>query len=254
MKKIVSLLCAVLMIASIACLSAFAADPVVTVAAVPHDVNVGDTELVVDYVVTAPEGTVVAGMEVLFKYDSSVMVLAKRTKTIGYGIFSQNITDNPFKLAWGGVDAEDQIAGTGEGYVMTTLTFTLAAPATEGTEYKVDLELIALSDLYSADLLPNAVVENGSVVAAVPTTAPVTTEPAPTETATEAPATSATEAPAVTTKAPATEAPATTTTEAPATTKAPDKASQTGDMIFVVVAVMVVALGAAVVVKKVNVK
>ena len=250
MKKIVSLLCAVLMIASIACLSAFAADPVVTVAAVPHDVNVGDTELVVDYVVTAPEGTVVAGMEVLFKYDSSVMVLAKRTKTIGYGIFSQNITDNPFKLAWGGVDAEDQIAGTGEGYVMTTLTFTLAAPATEGTEYKVDLELIALSDLYSADLLPNAVVKNGSVVAAVPTPAPVITEPAPTETATEAPATSATEAPATS----ATEAPATTTTEAPATTKAPDKASQTGDMMFVVVAVMVVALGAAVVVKKVNVK
>ncbi len=254
MKKILSLLCAVLMIASLACFSAFADDAAaVTVAAVAHDVTVGDTQLVVDFVLNVPTDVTLQGFAVNFQYDKEVMTLVEASdyNIKGQGIYGQNYTDMPYNLVWAGID-RDAIKGSGEDLVILSLTFDLAAPATEGAEYTVNIACTDLKDSNDNSLEGSAVIKNASAVAAVATTAPVTTEPAPTETATEAPATSATEAPA-TTKA-ATEAPATTTTEAPATTKAPDKASQTGDMMFVVVAVMVVALGAAVVVKKVNVK
>lgn len=252
MKKILSLLCAVIMVASLACLSAFAADPAVTVSAVAHEVAIGDNKLAVDIVMNVPADVEINGFKYAVSYDAEKMVLAEEPEfeIKGNGMTSQTIDVNPYALVWAGI-GKQAIKGTGEDILVLTLNFELKAAAVEGAKYDVTIAAEEIKDSNGASIQDSAVIENANVVVEAPvvtTEAPVVTTEAP-ATSDDAPATSA-EAPVAT----ETEAPAATTTAAPATTKAPDKASQTGDMMFVVVAVMVVALGAAVVVKKVNVK
>ena len=245
MKKILSLLCAVIMVASLACLSAFAADPAVTVSAVAHEVAIGDNKLAVDIVMNVPADVEINGFKYAVSYDAEKMALAEEPEfeIKGNGVTSQTIDVNPYALVWAGI-GKQAIKGTGEDILVLTLNFELKAAAVEGAKYDVTIAAEEIKDSNGASIQDSAVIENANVVVE----APVVTAEAP-ATSDDAPATSA-EAPVAT----ETEAPAATTTAAPATTKAPDKASQTGDMMFVVVAVMVVALGAAVVVKKVNVK
>lgn len=248
MKKILSVLCAVVMIASLACLSAFADDAKATITLSAQPVEVGATQLAVDINYDIADGITVVGATFNFEYNADVMGVnadltgAKTNKPAGgFYTWSQYATENPYMLVWANLEGVEGAGSFG------TLYFDLKEAAVEGAEYTVTLVIDAVVDVNDVDMTADTVGENASAVAAAATTAAPET--------TVAPATDA-----ETTVAPATDAKtdakteAATTTVAPATTKAPDKATQTGDMMFVVVAVMVVALGAAVVVKKVNVK
>ena len=273
MKKILSVLCALAFIASFACLGVSADAPAVSFALEAAPVLEGDTTLNVNLVVTLPEGA--TGYELgLFgldmSYDSSVLTLAEEPswEVKGTTQNSEDVSVNPYMHLWVSIKpAEQYKAGS---TVAATMIFNLAQPAVAGTEYKIDLAVNAengVASMASKDGQYKEVVYTaeqiactGAVaVATVPTVetttaAPVVTEPEVSEVVTTvAPAGSESEAPVVSSDAKS-EAPAASESEAPASTKAPDKATQTGDMMFVVVAVMVVALGAAVVVKKVSVR
>ncbi len=260
MKKIISVLCALAMMASFACIGASAADAAVSFDLVAAPVLEGDTTLSVDLVVTLPEnatGYELGAFGLDMNYDNTVMELAEEPswEVKGNGLNSENVTDLPYLFLWVTIKTNEQFkAGS---TVACKMTFNLKEAAVAGTEYKIDLTANAENPIASMASKDGAYTEvaytaeqlsiNGcSVVATVPTTeAPVTTTEAP--------------APVETTEAdePKDEAEATTaeTTVAETTTaKAPAKAPQTGDMMFVVAVVMVAVLGAAVVVKKVNVK
>ena len=269
MKKILSVLCALAFIASFACLGVSADAPAVSFALEAAPVVEGDTTLNVNLVVTLPEGA--TGYELgLFgldmSYDSSVLTLAEEPswEVKGTTQNSEDVSVNPYMHLWVSIKpAEQYKAGS---TVAATMIFNLAQPAVAGNEYKIDLAVNAENGVASmaskdgeykevAYTAEQIACTGAVVVATVPTVETTTAAPVVTDApATDAPATDApaTDAPAAdeTTAAETTEATTTTT----ATTKAPDKATQTGDMMFVVVAVMVVALGAAVVVKKVSVR
>ena len=167
MKKILSLLCAVLMIANLACFGAFAKnDAAVTVAAVAHDLTVGDTQLVVDFVLNVPAGVTLSGFAVNFQYDRDVMALVEASdyNIRGQGIYGQHYTDMPYYLVWAGTD-RDAIIGTGKDLVVLSLTFELEAPATGGTEYNVNIDCTDLKDFNSNSLEDSVIIKNAYVVA-----------------------------------------------------------------------------------------
>lgn len=265
MKKILSVLCALAMMASFACIGASAADAAVSFDLVAAPVLEGDTTLSVDLVVTLPEGATgfeLGSFGLDMNYDNTVMELAEEPswEVKGNGLNSENVTDLPYLFLWVSIKENEQfkVGST----VACKMTFNLKEAAVAGTEYKVELTAneenpiasMASKDgayaevAYTAEQLS---INGATVVATIPTTPEVTTEvtttvetPAPVETTTS-------EQP----KAEETKATTAETTVAETTTaKAPAKAPQTGDMMFVVAVVMVAVLGAAVVVKKVNVK
>lgn len=268
MKKILSVLCALAFIASFACLGVSADAPAVSFALEAAPVNEGDTTLNVNLVVTLPEGA--TGYEIgLFgldmNYDNTVMTLAEEPvwEVKGTTTNSETVDVLPYMHLWVSIKPAEQFkAGS---TVAATMIFNLAQPAVAGTEYKVDLAVNAdngVASMASKDgqykevpyTAEQIAVTGATVVATVPTVETTTAAPeVPSEVVTTEPVESNdTEAPVVSSDTVSeSEAPASSETES---TKAPDKATQTGDMMFVVVAVMVVALGAAVVVKKVSVR
>ena len=271
MKKILSVLCALAFIASFACLGVSADAPAVSFALEAAPVVEGDTTLNVNLVVTLPEGA--TGYELgLFgldmSYDSSVLTLAEEPswEVKGTTQNSEDVSVNPYMHLWVSIKpAEQYKAGS---TVAATMIFNLAQPAVAGNEYKIDLAVNAENGVASmaskdgeykevAYTAEQIACTGAVVVATVPTVETTTAAPVVTDApvasevvTTEAPKADDTVAPVVSSDAES-EAPASSETES---TKAPDKATQTGDMMFVVVAVMVVALGAAVVVKKVSVR
>ena len=269
MKKILSVLCALAFIASFACIGASAADALATfslVANTPVENEDGTLTATVDLVLTAPTEDNISNFAVFIDYDEALtLVNCKKTFANGMGQTSSDYTVKPYKVIWIEIDPNN-VPEAGKDTVMFTLTFELPAEAEIGSTYGVTVAIdeenlpastgssdgsvpvynYTMDDLAVNNTEIEVVEETTPPETSAPTEAPVVTEPEDSATDTA----DVTEAPKDDDK---TEAPA-TTTEAPATTKAPDKSSQTGDMMFVVVAVMVVALGAAVVVKKVNVK
>lgn len=246
MKKILSVLCVVAMIASFACIGASAADTAATFSVVAANPVEGATEFTADVVATLPEGGDVTQLGVLVTVPEG-LTLKSCEQAVSFGSFvtSETTDTNPYMILW--------VSGTKSlpagDTAIATMTFEIAGGAVVDTAYEIKVELepdnlpaSVAGDEYAAEAIAlvnaNVVVEAKAVE-----TTPIATE---TEPATEeAPATDATEAPVASESA----------TEAPATTK--PQAPQTGDnatMMYVVVAVMVVALGAAVVAKKVNVK
>ena len=249
MKKILSVLCVLAFIASFACIGASADDVAATFSIVAANPVEGETTVTADVVATLPEGGDVTQLGLLVTIPEG-MTLTACEQAVSFGSFvtSETVDTNPYMILW--------VSGTKSlpagDTAIATLTLEIAADAAVDTAWTLDLELepdnlpaSVAGDEYTAEQI--AVVDATVVVEAAPVvTEPATTEPA----ATEAPV--VTEAPK--TEAPATDAPAADETEAPATSEKVE-APQTGEAsVFAVVAVMVVALGAAVVVKKVNVK
>ena len=138
----------------------------VTVAAVAHDLIVGDTQLVVDFVLNVPTGVTLSGFAVNFQYDREVMALVEASdyNIRGQGIYGQHYTDMPYNLVWAGTD-RDAIIGTGKDLVVLSLTFELEAPATGGTEYNVNIACTDLKDFYSNSLEDSVIIKNAYVVA-----------------------------------------------------------------------------------------
>ncbi len=248
MKKIISVLCVVAMLATLACVGVAADGEKFVITATAGTVNPGDDTLVVEVKGILNEGTL-AGYTFDVSYDSSAMVLTGAEKGEANGGMyqnSKNVDENPYRIIWVGIDE----VPTGKEFPIATLTFKLAAPAEVGSTYTVNFAFdpdnapIDIDDQPVEAFLTEAVVVE---VAEPATDAPATDAPATDAPKTDAPATDAPK-----TDAPATEAPA---TDAPATTANNNNGTpQTGDMMLVVAILMVVALGAAVVVKKVNAK
>ena len=260
MKKILSVLCVVAMIASFACFSVSADEtaPVVAIALEIAPVAEGDTTLTANLMVTLPEnatGFELGAFGLEMSYDAEVMALTEDVLTWeakGTTMESESYDANPYSILWVSVNPKQQYkAGT---QLAATMTFDLKAPAAIGSEYTIALvadETNGVASMASADgtyaeikyTAEQYSVTGATYAVAAPEVITTTEPPVVSSEVSSSEAPKADE----TTKAPET----TTTT---ATTKAPDKATQTGDMAFVVVAVMVVALGAAVVVKKVSVR
>lgn len=256
MKKIISVLCVLAMMASFACIGASAADVPVTFSVVADDVKPGDTEINAMLVVTLPEGATgyeLGAFKLEVAYDASKMALTLNEddeldwQVKGTTMTSPSPDVNPYTIIWADTNARFKSAGANDA---VALKFTLAKAAEIGDTFEINVTINEALSLASKD---GTYVEVAYDAAAIPVVNFASTVAAP-ATTTAAATTVADTTVADTTAADTTAAPADDTTAAPATTKAPDKATQTGDMMFVVVAVMVVALGAAVVVKKVNVK
>ena len=241
MKKILSVLCVLAFIASFACISA-SADAFNMVAA---EVKEGDTTFTVDVVAHLPEGGDVTQVGLLVTVPEGLTLDNFKKQYTDEGMYtcSQAYTENPYMILWVAGTASLPVGDT----VLCTLTFTAAEAFTAESAYEIALAFepqnmpaTVAGEAVSAD------VAGCTVVAVAETEAPVvSTTAAPVVDESEAPASSE-----------ATEAPASSETEATvptATTGAPATGDNT-TMMFAVVALMVVALGAAVVVKKVNVK
>lgn len=257
MKKIISVLCVLAMMASFACIGASAADVPVTFSVVADDVKPGDTEINAMLVVTLPEGA--TGYELgAFKldvaYDASKMALTLNEddeldwQVKGTTMTSPTPDTNPYTVIWADTNARFKSAGANNA---VALKFTLAKAAEVGDTFEINVTVNEALSLASKDGTYQEVAYDA---AAIPVVNFASTVVAPATTTAAATTVADTTVADTTVADETTAAPADDTTAAPATTKAPDKATQTGDMMFVVVAVMVVALGAAVVVKKVNVK
>lgn len=251
MKKFLSAILVVLMVASVASVAAFAADgAAIHVADV--EVELGTTEVVVPInVENMPEGGITSA-KIFVSYDEKLTVAETILDTVQ---FTNNATWSPkdaTPLTW--LYIHGTAAQTNDG-MLCAVKFALPADAAVGDTYEVSVELSAedIFDMDEKEVAFEAI--NGSITVVEPTTASETTEAPDTEAPdTEAPDdTKADDTKADDTKADDTKA---DDTKAPAATDKPadNKAPATGDMVFVVLAVMVVALGAAIVVKKVNVK
>lgn len=246
MKKFLSAILVVLMVASVASVAAFAADgAAIHVADV--EVEKGTTEVVVPInVENMPEGGITSA-KIFVSYDEKLTVVETILDTVQ---FTNNATWSPkdaTPLIW--LYIHGTAAQTNDG-MLCAVKFAIPDDAKVGDTYAVSVELSAedIFDMDEKEVAFEAI--NGSITVVEPTTASETTEAPDTEAPdTEAPDdTKADDTKADDTKADDTKAPA--ATDKPADNKAP----ATGDMVFVVLAVMVVALGAAIVVKKVNVK
>ena len=230
MKKLVTALLAVMMIASLASLAAFA-DGETTLRVMDATVEEGATEVTVTVNIENTPAAGITGAKWFIDYDEALtLTKAQKGTFTAEGQFgtSQNLTDKPYSFLWAlGTDAVKEDGS------LCTVTFALPEGAKVGDTYTVSVDY-SPADTLDMDLNGYEgfakVAGTITVVAKAPDT---TTEAPKTDDTTEAPK-------------------ADDTTEAP---KADDnKAPATGDMIAVVAAVMVVALGAAIVVKKVNVK
>ena len=245
MKKFLSAILVVLMVASVASVAAFAADgAAIHVADV--EVELGTTEVVVPInVENMPEGGITSA-RIFVSYDEKLTAVEG---ILDKEQFTNNATWSPMDqtpLTW--LYIHGTAAQTNDG-MLCAVKFALPADAAVGDTYAVSVELSAedIFDMDEKEVAFEAI--NGSITVVEPTTAEDTTVADDTKADdTKADDTKADDTKADDTKADDTKAPA--TTDKPADNKAP----ATGDMVFVVLAVMVVALGAAIVVKKVNVK
>ena len=256
MKKFLSAILVVLMVASVASVAAFAADgAAIHVADV--EVELGATEVVVPInVENMPEGGITSA-KIFVSYDEKLTAVEG---ILDKEQFTNNATWSPMDatpLTW--LYIHGTAAQTNDG-MLCAVKFALPADAAVGDTYAVSVELSAedIFDMDEKEVAFEAI--NGSITVVEPTTEAPDTEAPDTEAPdTEAPDdTKADDTKADDTKADDTKADDTKAddTTAPAATDKPadNKAPATGDMVFVVLAVMVVALGAAIVVKKVNVK
>ena len=222
MKKLVTALLAVMMIASLASLAAFADGEKTAFHVMDTTVEEGATEVTVTVNIENTPAAGITGAKWFINYDEALTLKkAEKGTFTAEGQFgtSQNLTDKPYSFLWAlGTDAV-KVDGS-----LCTVTFTLPEGAKAGDTYKVSVT-------YSADDTLDMNLESYKDITMIDGTISVVAKAEPSDTTTEAPK------PDDTTK------------------KADDnKSAATGDMIAVVAAVMVVALGAAIVVKKVNVK
>ena len=237
MKKLVTALLAVMMIASLASLAAFA-DGATAFHVMDTTVEEGATEVTVTVNVENTPAAGITGAKWFINYDEALTLKkAEKGTFTAEGQFgtSQYLTDKPYSFLWAlGIDAV-KVDGS-----LCTVTFTLPEGAKAGDTYSVSVT-------YSEDDTLDMNLESYKGFTMINGTISVVEKSVPSDTATEAPKDD-----------PTTEAPKAddTTKKADDTTKKADdnKSAATGDMIAVVAAVMVVALGAAIVVKKVNVK
>ena len=242
MKKLVTALLAVMMIASLASLAAFA-DGATAFHVMDTTVEEGATEVTVTVNVENTPAAGITGAKWFINYDEALTLKkAEKGTFTAEGQFgtSQKLTDKPYSFLWAlGTDAV-KVDGS-----LCTVTFTLPEGAKAGDTYKVSVT-------YSADDTLDMNLESYKDITMIDGTISVVAKAEPSDTTTEAPK------PDDTTKMPddTTKMPDDTTKMPDDTTKKADdnKSAATGDMIAVVAAVMVVALGAAIVVKKVNVK
>ena len=228
MKKLVTALLAVMMIASLASLAAFA-DGATAFHVMDTTVEEGATEVTVTVNIENTPAAGITGAKWFINYDEALTLKkAEKGTFTAEGQFgtSQNLTDKPYSFLWAlGTDAV-KVDGS-----LCTVTFTLPEGAKAGDAYSVSVT-------YSEDDTLDMNLESYKGFTMINGTISVVAKAEPSDTTTEAPK------PDDTTKMPD-----------DTTKKADDnKSAATGDMIAVVAAVMVVALGAAIVVKKVNVK
>ena len=234
MKKLVTALLAVMMIASLASLAAFA-DGATAFHVMDTTVEEGATEVTVTVNVENTPAAGITGAKWFINYDEALTLKkAEKGTFTAEGQFgtSQNLTDKPYSFLWAlGTDAV-KVDGS-----LCTVTFTLPEGAKAGDTYSVSVT-------YSEDDTLDMNLESYKGFTMINGTISVVEKSVPSD---EAPKDD-----------PTTEAPKADDTikKADDTTKKADdnKSAATGDMIAVVAAVMVVALGAAIVVKKVNVK
>ena len=244
MKKLVTALLAVMMIASLASLAAFA-DGATAFHVMDTTVEEGATEVTVTVNIENTPAAGITGAKWFINYDEALTLKkAEKGTFTAEGQFgtSQNLTDKPYSFLWAlGIDAV-KVDGS-----LCTVTFTLPEGAKAGDTYSVSVT-------YSEDDTLDMNLESYKGFTMINGTISVVEKSVPSDTTTEAPkddpTTEAPNADDTTKKADD------TTKKADDTTKKADdnKSAATGDMIAVVAAVMVVALGAAIVVKKVNVK
>ena len=231
MKKLVTALLAVMMIASLASLAAFADGEKTAFHVMDTTVEEGATEVTVTVNIENTPAAGITGAKWFINYDEALTLKkAEKGTFTAEGQFgtSQNLTDKPYSFLWAlGTDAV-KVDGS-----LCTVTFTLPEGAKAGDTYSVSVT-------YSEDDTLDMNLESYKGFTMINGTISVVEKSVPSDPTTEAPKDD-----------PTTEAP-----KADDTTKKADdnKSAATGDMIAVVAAVMVVALGAAIVVKKVNVK
>ena len=238
MKKLVTALLAVMMIASLASLAAFADGEKTAFHVMDTTVEEGATEVTVTVNIENTPAAGITGAKWFINYDEALTLKkAEKGTFTAEGQFgtSQNLTDKPYSFLWAlGTDAV-KVDGS-----LCTVTFTLPEGAKAGDTYSVSVT-------YSEDDTLDMNLESYKGFTMINGTISVVEKSVPSDTTTEAPKDD-----------PTTEAPKAddTTKKADDTTKKADdnESAATGDMIAVVAAVMVVALGAAIVVKKVNVK
>ena len=243
MKKLVTALLAVMMIASLASLAAFADGEKTAFHVMDTTVEEGATEVTVTVNIENTPAAGITGAKWFINYDEALTLKkAEKGTFTAEGQFgtSQNLTDKPYSFLWAlGIDAV-KVDGS-----LCTVTFTLPEGAKAGDTYSVSVT-------YSEDDTLDMNLESYRGFTMINGTISVVAKAEPSDTTTEAPK------PDDTTKMPddTTKKADDTTKKADDTTKKADdnKSAATGDMIAVVAAVMVVALGAAIVVKKVNVK
>ena len=237
MKKLVTALLAVMMIASLASLAAFA-DGETAFHVMDTTVEEGATEVTVTVNIENTPAAGITGAKWFINYDEALTLKkAEKGTFTAEGQFgtSQNLTDKPYSFLWAlGTDVV-KVDGS-----LCTVTFALPEGAKAGDTYSVS---VTYSEADTLDMN----LESYKGFTMIDGTISVVEKSVPSDTTTEAPKDD-----------PTTEAPKAddTTKKADDTTKKADdnKSAATGDMIAVVAAVMVVALGAAIVVKKVNVK
>ena len=240
MKKLVTALLAVMMIASLASLAAFADGEKTAFHVMDTTVEEGATEVTVTVNIENTPAAGITGAKWFINYDEALTLKkAEKGTFTAEGQFgtSQNLTDKPYSFLWAlGTDVV-KVDGS-----LCTVTFTLPEGAKVGDTYSVS---VTYSEADTLDMN----LESYKGFTMINGTISVVEKSVPSDTTAKADDTTA--------KADDTTAKADDTTKkADDTTKKADdnKSAATGDMIAVVAAVMVVALGAAIVVKKVNVK
>jgi len=245
MKKLLTAILVVAMIASIASVAAFAAEyQPVTLTAEAVTVEEGATEAVVPVKVSNPNSLGLSAVMVTAKVEGTEITSAVVPSALGGSDEESEVPAAEVRVLWantktGCPDAEFVIA-----------EFTVAIPEGAKAGDVITVEVVASDDVdnyQSFDVDPDlddtvgygATAVNGSITItekAADPTEPVDSETEPTGSETE---------------------PAGTETKGADETKKADdgkKAPQTGDVAIIVVAAMIVALGTAIVVKKVNVK
>lgn len=243
MKKLVTALLAVMMIASLASLAAFADGEKTAFHVMDTTVEEGATEVTVTVNIENTPAAGITGAKWFINYDEALTLKkAEKGTFTAEGQFgtSQNLTDKPYSFLWAlGIDVV-KVDGS-----LCTVTFALPEGAKAGDTYSVS---VTYSEADTLDMN----LESYKGFTMINGTISVVEKSVPSGTTTEAPAPGSTEE----SKPQEPTATATAEPKADDTTKKADdnKSAATGDMIAVVAAVMVVALGAAIVVKKVNVK
>ena len=243
MKKLVTALLAVMMIASLASLAAFADGEKTAFHVMDTTVEEGATEVTVTVNIENTPAAGITGAKWFINYDEALTLKkAEKGTFTAEGQFgtSQNLTDKPYSFLWAlGIDVV-KVDGS-----LCTVTFALPEGAKAGDTYSVS---VTYSEADTLDMN----LESYKGFTMINGTISVVEKSVSSGTTTEAPAPGSTEEP----KPQEPTATATAEPKADDTTKKADdnKSAATGDMIAVVAAVMVVALGAAIVVKKVNVK